>query len=98
MRNDGWKLAMQEIGVWITEAGPVAANLGYGVQDAGAGEFQLPMWASGALQGAAAGAATGAVAGPYGALIGGALGALGGATAATAPPPSPPPSPPPQSQ
>src|SRR5882724_1963029 len=88
---------MQEIGVWITEAGPVGATLDFGVQDAGGGEFQLPSWASGALQGAAAGAATGAVAGPYGALIGGALGAVGGGIAASGPPPSPTPqSPPPK--
>jgi hypothetical protein len=98
MRNDGWKPAMQEIGVWITEAGPVSASLEYAVQDVRGEEFQLPTWASGALQGAAAGAATGAVAGPYGALIGGALGALGGATTATAAPPAPAQSPPQQSQ
>ncbi|SEO53030.1 hypothetical protein SAMN02990966_02200 [Rhodospirillales bacterium URHD0017] len=76
---------MQEIGVWTTAEGTVAATLDY--EDSG-GEFSLPKWASGALQGAAAGASTGLVAGPYGALIGGVAGAaIGGITAGTAKPP-----------
>lgn len=78
---------MQEIGVWTTEEGTVAATLDYELEDAG-GEFELPKWASGALQGAAGGATTGLVAGPWGALIGGVAGAaIGGVTAATAKPP-----------
>jgi hypothetical protein len=80
---------MQEIGVWVTDAGTVEATLET-VSD-GVDEWSLPSWASGALQGAAAGALTGAAAGPYGALIGAAAGgALGAASAATAPPPAPP--------
>jgi hypothetical protein len=76
---------MQEIGVWTTAEGTVAATLDY---EDGVDEFGLPKWASGALQGAAAGATTGLAAGPYGALIGGVAGAaIGGITAATAKPP-----------
>ena len=76
---------MQEIGVWTTAEGTVAATLDY---EDGGGEFGLPKWASGALQGAAAGATTGLAAGPYGALIGGIAGAaIGGVTSATAKPP-----------
>ena len=79
---------MQEIGVWTTAEGTVAATLDYGVEDAG-GEFELPKWASGALQSAAGGATTGLAAGPWGALIGGVAGAaIGGVTAATAKPPA----------
>lgn len=75
---------MQEIGVWTTAEGTVAATLDYEDVD----EFGLPKWASGALQGAAAGATTGLAAGPYGALIGGIAGAaIGGVTSATAKPP-----------
>jgi len=79
---------MQEIGVWITEAGTVEATLETASE--GADEWNMPSWASGALQGAAAGAMTGAAAGPYGALIGAAAGgAIGAATSAASPQPSP---------
>ena len=88
---------MQEIGVWVTETGPVEATMSYGVEGDDS-EFKLPSWASGALSGAATGAMTGMAAGPYGALIGAAAGAaIGGVTAATAPSPAPPkPAPKPQ--
>ncbi|HEX6014593.1 MAG TPA: hypothetical protein VFY87_22935, partial [Geminicoccaceae bacterium] len=66
---------MQEIGYWSTEQGNVSASLAFSTAATDGGEFQIPAWASGALQGAATGAATGAVAGPYGALIGGIAGA-----------------------
>jgi hypothetical protein len=76
---------MQEIGVWVTERGTVDATLE--LADESGDEWQLPSWASGALQGAAAGAMTGAAAGPYGALIGAAAGgAIGAATSASTPP------------
>jgi hypothetical protein len=81
---------MQEIGVWMTESGPVGATMNYGVEGDDS-EFKLPSWASGALSGAATGAMTGMAAGPYGALIGAAAGAaIGGVTAATAPQPAAP--------
>ena len=87
---------MQEIGVWMTETGPVGATMNYGVEGDDS-EFKLPSWASGALSGAATGAITGMAAGPYGALVGAAAGAaIGGVTAATAPSPAPPPKPKPQ--
>lgn len=81
---------MQEIGVWMTESGPIGATMSYGAEGDDS-EFKLPSWASGALSGAATGAMTGMAAGPYGALIGAAAGAaIGGATAAAAPSPAPP--------
>jgi hypothetical protein len=79
---------MQEIGVWVTEAGTVEAILE--TTSDGGDEWSMPAWASGALQGAAAGAMTGAAAGPYGALIGAAAGgAIGAATSAASPPAAP---------
>lgn len=87
---------MQEIGVWMTESGPIGATVSYGIEGDDS-EFKLPSWASGALSGAATGAMTGMAAGPYGALIGAAAGAaIGGVSAAAAPSPPTPPKPKPQ--
>jgi hypothetical protein len=79
---------MQEIGVWMTETGPINATMSYGVEGDDS-EFKLPSWASGALSGAATGAMTGIAGGLPGILAGAAAGAaIGGVTAATAPQPA----------
>jgi hypothetical protein len=81
---------MQEIGVWMTESGPIGATMSYGAEGDDS-EFKLPSWASGALSGAATGAMTGIAGGLPGILAGAAAGAaIGGVTAATAPQPAAP--------
>lgn len=77
---------MQELGVWVTNAGTVPATLELESEAADVNAQELPDWVGGMAKGALAGAATGAAAGPWGALIGAAAGgALGAATSAAGP-------------
>lgn len=80
---------MQELGVWITNAGATPATLELEADSWDASAQELPAWVTGAAKGALAGAATGAAAGPWGALIGAAAGgAVGAATSAATPTPA----------